>query len=105
MKYLIHNVQDSDWNIIGNKFTIYVTDPSIPHVDKVLEFGDPLPADFIGKQVIESEYDSIELMVRPTHRHFAIMRCFEWILSDHEHRIVDDPNIECVITFYMRPIK
>lgn len=90
MKYVIHNVKDSCWNILGNMYTVNVTDPLIsatmkPEDYKVRESeSDPWPKDFIEKKFFQAKGRNHKKYLK--YEGFAhdevLKEIFEWISND-----------------------
>lgn len=90
MKYVIHNVKDSSWNIMGNQYFVIVTDPAISKTMtaadcKVREsVSDPMQKDFIAKIHFEAKQVTEEkFMDKKDFLHKeCISKMLEWIKDD-----------------------
>lgn len=90
MKYVIHNVKDSCWNILGDRYFVIVTDPEIsatmkPDDYKVREsVSDPMARDFIEKKAFQAmRIDPEKFMNKEDFCHVeCISEILEWIRDD-----------------------
>lgn len=93
MKYVIHNVKDSDWNIVGNKYLVFVTDPAISLTLTSKDFevkkeNDYTRKDFIEKKSFEAKrIDPEKFMENKDYLHKeALNEIFAWISNDIHNR-------------------
>lgn len=102
LKYLVHNVPDSDWNITGNKYVLIITDTAKTELMKCKERpvrnsdDDPMPFDFVDKKTFVR--NQLETHVETLARIFAYIASdvfqrtnkFDFIIESHIDDLIHD---------------